>query len=83
MPKPMPSCKQPSSVKNFIHINLTATGKAGALEEEPPKVGPEGAKRAGAIESKVTDLRERKGFVKKSMPKSSCIDCLDFELRQT
>ena len=37
---------------------LTTTGKAGALEEEQPEVGPKGAKRAGASESKETESRE-------------------------
>ena len=37
---------------------LTTTGKAGALEEEQPEVGPKGAKRAGASESKDTESTE-------------------------
>lgn len=32
--------------------DLTTTGKVGTLEEEQPKVGPEGVRRAGASESK-------------------------------
>ncbi len=46
---------------------LTTTGKAGALEEEQPKVGPEGAKRAGASESKDTESTEGEGMIRKRM----------------
>ena len=34
---------------------LTTTGKVGTLEEEQPKVGPGGVRRAGASESKDTE----------------------------
>ena len=34
---------------------LTTTGKVGTLEEEQPKVGPKGAMREGASESKDTE----------------------------
>jgi len=43
---------------NLNSAELTTTEKAGALEEEQPKVGPKGAKRAGASESKDAENTE-------------------------
>jgi integron integrase len=50
--------KGPKFRLKATRTGLTTTGKAGALEEEQPEVGPKGAKRAGASESKETESRE-------------------------